>query len=48
MDKVATAAITLIFSFTLWCWAQSEVYKDHAAAGYIVIDKVAYRITKVQ
>lgn len=39
---------TLIISTIMFCHAEDEVRKDYAAAGYIVIDKTAYKITKAE
>jgi hypothetical protein len=45
MDKVVVALGTLIVSFILFVYLEGEVQKDYAKAGYIVIDKKAYKMT---
>ena len=44
MSHVATAALTLIASFIWFAHLEGEVRKDYVKAGYIVVDKTAYRL----
>jgi hypothetical protein len=44
MNYIAVAALTVIASFAWFAQLEGEVRKDYVKAGYIVIDKVAYRL----
>lgn len=44
MNYVAVSAITMIVSFIWFSQLEGEVRKDYVKAGYIVIDKAAYRL----
>jgi hypothetical protein len=48
MSHAVVALATLILSMIWFCHLEGEVRKDYAKAGYIVIDKTAYKITKAE
>ena len=44
MSHAAAVLLTLIVSFIWFTELEGEVRKDYVKAGYIVIDKQAYRL----
>jgi len=44
----AVALLTMIVSFVWFAHLEGELRKDYVKAGYIIIDKAAYRLVPVE